>query len=240
MTTVRDLIRNSLQDINVVGAGENLTAEDAVDCLSRLNTMLASWSADGSVIYNRTTDTLNLSGGVQSYTIGPSGDINTTRPIAITQATITIGGNIVNPVEIWNENVFSTLSYPSLQGGTPYQLFVNNSFPLIQMKFFPVPSGGQVLTLYTMKPLGGLVLNDVLSLPPGYEEAIQTNLSVRVASMYERQASKDIKDTAHMSLATIKANNRQYFEATQAVDYALDIRWTNDGNTWGYNIYGGY
>lgn len=239
MTTTRDLIRQSLSLITVVGAGENMTAEDAADNLRLLNQMLDMWSSDGAVIYNRSIDTKALNSGVQSYTMGPSGDINTIRPVGITQATITLG-DVVTPVNIWSENTFSTLTLPTLQGGTPYDMYVNNGFPLLTLQLYPIPTSGQTLTLYSMKPLTNLGINDVISLPPGYEMAIVYNLAVMTAPQYEREASPTVKKIADRSLSTVKANNLQYAQPTMAVDPALDIRWTNNGNTWGYNIYGGY
>lgn len=239
MTTVRDLIRQSLGLIHVVGAGENMTAEDANDTLRLLNQMLSSWSSDGAIIYNRSVDTLALSAGVQSYTMGPTGTIATTRPVGITQATITLGG-VVTQMNIWSSNTISTLDFPTLQGGTPYDLYVNNSVPNLEFKLFPIPSGGQTLTIYSLKPLATLTLDTVLELPPGYEMALMLNLAVFTAPFYEKEVMRTTVKKAYETLSTIKANNLQYSTPTMGVDAALDVRWSNNGNTWGYNIYGGY
>lgn len=236
MTTVRDLIRQSLSAISVVGAGENMTAEDANDTLRVLNQMTSSWSSDGAVIYNRSVDTLLLTSGLQTYTMGPSGDINTTRPVSITNATITQGG-IVNNVWIWSQNTISTLSFPTQQGGNPYEMYVNNGSPLLTLQLFPVPQGGQTLTIYSLKPLATLTLDTVLDLPPGYELALWSNLSEYVAPFYEREANQTIRRIASESLSTIKANNLQYNQPPMVVDAGLDSRYYN-GNYW-YSIYGG-
>lgn len=237
MTTVRDLISSSLRKITVLGAGENMSAEDATDGLNSLNQMLDSWSADGQVIYSRSVDTINLSSGVLSYTMGPSGDINTARPVSITEATITQGGLLMNPLMIWGAETYSTLGFPSLQG-IPSNLYVNNSFPLLELKLYPVPIGGLQLNIYSMKKLSDFSLNDTVELPPGYERALIYNLAVEIAPEYEREASATVKNIASDSLSTIKRNNQQYPAPTMAVDPALSQRYTNDG-LWGFNIYSG-
>lgn len=237
MTTVRDLIASSLRLISIVGAGETMAAEDANDGLSSLNQMIASWSADGQVIYSRSVDTKALSAGVQTLTMGPSGDINTSTPAFITDATIT-QASIVTPLNIWASNVISTQGFPTLQG-LPTDLYVNNGTPLKTLQLYPVPYGGLTLTLYSMKPLSTLALNDVIDLPPGFERALKYNLAVEIAPEYEREANKTVMNIAFDSLAAVKRNAQEYSQAVSAIDPALSQRYMN-GGYWGFNIYGGY
>jgi len=238
LTTVRQIIEDSLGAINVLGAGESMTAQDGQDGLRALNQMIETWSSDGAVIYTTSVDAFNLLGGVGTYTMGPGGDIDTTRPTAIDYATLTQGGNIVTELEIFRTNVFSTVSYPVLQG-YPGMLFINNTYPTLSLRLYPVPVGGLILTLYSRKPLSNLAINDTLSLPPGYEEALWSNLACRRAPFYERSASQDVKDLAKESLLTIKRNNEQYSEMLQPVDPALWAQFYNGPNRW-FNIYGGF
>ncbi len=238
MTTTRDIVSSALRKISVLGAGENLTAEDATDAKNSLNQLLESWSADGQVIYSRSVDTIALSSGVLTYTMGPGGDINTSRPVSITEATITQGGVLMNPMMIWGAEVYSTLGFPSLQG-IPTNLYVNNGSPLLTLQLYPVPISGLSLNIYSMKKLATLALDDILDLPPGYERALIYNLAVEIAPEYDREASATVKNVASDSLSTIKRNNQQYPAPTMAVDPALEQRYTNDG-LWGFNIYAGY
>jgi len=238
MTTVRDLIGSSLRLISVLGAGENMTAEDANDGLSTLNQMLASWSADGQVIYSRSVDTKVLTAGVSTLTMGAGGDINTSRPASITNATVTLGSVVYPGINIWNESAYSTLTFPSQQG-IPSELYVNNGSPLVTLQLYPVPIGGLTLTIYSMKTLASLGLNDVLDLPPGYEMALRFNLAVLLAPEYDREPRQTVSDMAKESKGVIMRNNQQYSPPISAVDPALDQRYTNAG-IFGFNIYGGF
>lgn len=238
MATVRDLITSSLRKLNIVGAGQNMTAEDATDGLSNLNQMLSAWSADGQVIFSRAVDSHPLVAGVQTITMGPGGTIDTTRPTGITQATINLGV-IVYQLNIWSQNTISTQSFPTLQGITS-DIYVNNGNPLLTLQLYPVPIGGLTLNIYSMKALSTLGLNDTVDLPPGFEEAIIYNLAVRIATEYQREASQTVKEVAHSSKAVIMRNNQQYTQPVSAVDDALNPKYMNGNNNWGFNIYGGF
>lgn len=238
MTTVRDLIKSSLRLITVIGAGENMTADDAVDGLATLNQMLESWYADGAVIYSSSQDSKALTAGNPTYTMGPSGDINTTRPTRITSAIISDGSINYPPLNLWTYDVYSTISVPSTQT-LPTDMYINQGNPLLTLSFYPVPAGAYTLTIYSEKPLANVGLNDVLVLPPGYERAIRYGLAVELAPEYEREASGSVQNTAKVSLATIKRNNRYYNQAMMAVDPALEQQYFNGGYT-DFNIYRGY
>lgn len=236
MTTTRDIVSSALKRISILGAGENLTAEDAVDGVRMLNQLLSSWSTDGTVIFSKSLDTKVLSSGVQTYTMGTGGDINTTRPVAITQATVTLGV-IQYPLNIWSQNAISTLSFPTLPAAIPSDLYVNNGNPLLTLYLYPAPASGLTLNIYSLKPLSALTINQELDLPPGYEWALINNLATVWAPDFDREASQSVKDAAHDSLQAIKRNNAQYSPPTMAVDSILLVDNSDSGN-W-FNIYGG-
>lgn len=236
MVTVRDLIASSLRLINVTGAGETMSADDANDALVTLNQMLDSWSADGQVIYSKSLDTYPLVGGVSTITMGLAGNINTARPVSITEATVTLG-QTVYPLDIWSQNMYSTVSFPPLVG-IPNAIYVNNGNPLLTLQIYPVPIGGLTLNLYSLKELSNVTLNTVLDLPPGYERALRYNLAVELCPEYDREPSRTVSETAVESLSTIKRNNQQYQADVSTIDLALDSRYMNYSKGW-YNIFGG-
>lgn len=228
MTTVRDLVKSSLRLIGVLGAGENMENDEATDALSVLNQMLSLWSADGNVLFNNSVDTKTLTTAYQ-YTMGIGGDINTARPANIQAVTINTGGATTN-LNIWRSDVYSTIEFP-IQG-TPEDIYVNSGFPLLTLSLNPKPVGGEVMTIYSQKPLTSLTLNDTLQLPDGYEMALRYNLAMYLAPEYEREVTPSVRDTAMTSFATIKNNAMQYSKPLMGVDMEL----TEDN----WNIYTGY
>lgn len=197
-----------------------MTAEDASDSLVTLNQMVDTWSAEGSTIYARSTDTKVMT-GASSYTMGTGGDISTTRPVFITDATYTLGTTIY-PLRVYASNARAQLSNVT-QSGIPEALYVNTGNPLYTIQINPIPASG-TLTLYSMKPLGSFGMDDVLALPPGYEETLKYNLGIRLAPEYERDVSREIKDIARDGLLVVKRNNRQYSQPLMRVDSGLVSR----------------
>lgn len=69
-TTGLDLIVGALRNINVLEAGETVTAQDASDAQQVLNDLLESWSLDHLVIYSSVENVLQYTAGQYQYTIG--------------------------------------------------------------------------------------------------------------------------------------------------------------------------
>lgn len=88
MSTTRDLINDSLLELNVVAAGQDAGAADAALGLSRANTLLELLNIDGLMIFSEQDDLYLLNANVQSPTIGASGTFIATRPEKILDANV--------------------------------------------------------------------------------------------------------------------------------------------------------
>lgn len=96
MATARELITDSLVEINIIAAGQAPEADDAALGLSRLNTMLGLMSIDGLMLVSEDEDLYLVPANVQSPTIGASGTFVATRPTSIDAANaIDITGTIL-------------------------------------------------------------------------------------------------------------------------------------------------
>ena len=85
MSTVRDLITAALLDLGALASGESPTAPEAQDAFRRLNLLLETWRLESLLVYAIDTVTKVLTGAA-SYTWGPGGDIDTTRPVHLSMA----------------------------------------------------------------------------------------------------------------------------------------------------------
>lgn len=216
MTTARDLIKSALKKINELGIGQDLTAEDANDGLTELNSMIASWSTQNALIYTETKETFSLT-GAESYTIGSGQDFDTTAPREILSAYVTYGG-IDYPVQIVSEREYAYISDKDLTG-IPEKLYFDSNYPIANAYIWPVNNGSMTLTLISLKPLTTLSsLNTDFTMPPEYEAAIIYNLAVRRAPDYEKEASLTVKAIAKSSLAWIKAQNQKNNKGPVKID----------------------
>lgn len=231
MTTVRQLITSALKKINVIGASEVPTADDMQDGFEALNQMIDYWSTDGAMIYNEVIETFTLPNTTGAYTIGPSGDFNTVRPITIRSASI-VSDTIEYPLSIDDMENYALITDKNLTGIPSYAYFDSN-FPLMTVRLYALPSTTYQFKLYSEKPLTQFAsIDEVVSLPSGTEQTIIHNLAIIRAPDYEKQAPQSVSYFAQNGLNNIKRQNRQNKFNEAAIDPALR-------NLGGFNIFSG-
>lgn len=208
MTTPRDLIKAALTDIGAIGAGDSIDGEDLGDLFARCNRMLSSWSVSGALIFADTTISKLLTSGDGEYTIGVGGDINTPRPISI-KAAYYRSGDTDTPLELIDERRYAQIANKSAQDSPEY-LYYKTGHPTGTIILWPVPAHVETLYMDVEAPLTAFTsLSQTISLPEGYEETIQANLSKRYAPSYSRPVPMEIDEIAREGLANIKRANRK-------------------------------
>lgn len=203
-TSALDIITGAAKLIGVVFKSEQLSSDEANDGLVTLNDMLDTWSNDNLTTFSYTLENFSLTGAA-SYTIGASGDFNTTRPINIVDAVVRL--SLVDyPLSIITQEQYQTeISVKSISSSIPEYLTYDNNYPLGTIKMFAVPISGSTLYLQSNKPLNNLsALTTTISLPPGWKRALKYNLAIDMAPEYGVQASAEVIDTARKSLGAIK------------------------------------
>lgn len=219
-TTARDLITGALRLIQVIGAGETPSAEDANDCLSALNEMIDSWSLEKDTIFEETDENFPLVAGTASYTMGPSGTFNTARPVSITSAFLR-EGTIDHPLEILDGAQYDRIPAKS-ETFRPERFYFNGGFPRATISFESLPTAGLTFFAKSLKPLTQIAtLDTALSLPPGYLRAFKFNLAIERAPEYERPVSDDVRRIAAQSKGAIMDANTMNENNQARVDDAL-------------------
>lgn len=207
MTTARDLIESALRKIHVLGTGASLDDTEAQDALSTLNAMMATWSAEGDMIYAETIETFNLSGAA-SYTIGSGATFNTDRPLYISAAYTSSGDTDYPLVQIDNQE-YAAITQKDI-ANIPSVYYYDAGFPNGTLYLYPVPTSVSTITLHSFKPLTSFTsLTTSFSMPPEYESALVYNLALWLAPEYEREASMGVKHIAHESKGAVEAQNKR-------------------------------
>lgn len=231
--TGRELITGALRLIGAIASGETASADEATDALSALNGMLDSWSLEKLILYARTEEVFTLVGAQQTYTIGSTGDFNTTRPLSIEEARIRVS-NVDYPVEIIGLEKWSAIANKTLTSTYPIMLYPEFTNPLATLKFWPIPDAANSVVLWSWKTLTQIAtLNTTIALPPGYERALRYNLAIELAPEYGKSVSAEVASSALESKSNIKRIN--FKPAMLFVDSAL----LGGRNGKGFNIYTG-
>ncbi len=236
MSTVRDLIYDALQKINVVGVGQNLNAEDEQSAFRTLNDILESWSVEGGLVFNQTEDTFNLVNNQQSYTVGPGGDFDTTKPFEIKALYTTIGTTTYTATQ-YGEADWASIVDKNDSTGIPEVYFYNNNEPLADIRFYPIPTSVSTVTILSRKAITAFAnVNESLALPPGYRRALVHNLAVEEAPNYEKEASNTVKSIAKKSKSNVFSYNARNRKTRSNPTSAIMISNRDDDR---FNIYTG-
>ena len=208
MPTAHNLISHALKLNGQLGQGETLSAYDAADGLTALNAMLDSWWNERLSVFQILRETFVLVAADDDYTIGSGGQINTTRPSKITNAFIT-SNSIDYPMEVIDVNAYDRIQSKTVQSDFPLYLYYQTSYPLGIIYLYPVPAAANTLNFDSWNRIQNFAaLTTDMSLPPGYERAIQYNLSVETVPLFGLpQISKEVIKIATESKAAISRVN---------------------------------
>jgi hypothetical protein len=236
-TTALNLITGAFQDIGALAEGEPLSAAMGQDGLRRVNNMIALWALQPGTMLTNKREVFALTANKVSYSIGPTGDFDTVRPIYLTGAGLLLGGLSV-PVEIplglLTEGAYQNLRMKTQPSTQPMAVYYNASQPFGDVRPWPVPTITlNSLVLYSDEAVSGFAdLTTQYTFAPGYTEAIEYNLAKRLSTPYGRELPADVREFAAVALAWVKTAN------TKIVDMQIDaaLIW---GTRAPYNILSG-
>lgn len=209
MTTALDIIESALSLSNAVGVDQTLTADETSDCLARFNRMIDAWNAGGLAIYNSFNETFSTVAGTGGYSIGPTGTWVTTRPQSISSPAICTYSGVDYPVLPMTQEEYNYISLKSQQQPIVLRFLYVNSIGDGIIVLWPVPSEVVLMSFNFQTIVAGPVsASSSVAFPPGYEDAFEYNLAVRLAPIFGKSAPPDVQKMAVESLATIKRANR--------------------------------
>lgn len=212
MATWNDLITAALEEIGVLADGETATASQVNQGLTRLNRLISRLATQKLTLYTRTRSTWSITSGDGVYTVGSGGDVNITRPVHFDEVRYidtATDPDTEFPLDKLTEERYAALSLKALESTRPQAYYYNPTYPLATLTFWPEPSDtGLQGVIYHWAALDQVTtLADDISLPPGYEEMLMTNLALMLCPTYERQPNPVTAKMAADALGDIKRAN---------------------------------
>ena len=188
----------------------NLTAEQRADGLTDLQDMMSNLAVDGIIIPYETTESHVLTVSQASYTYGSGGDINTARPVRVTNAYIRDSSNHDHPLTVISKREYDNIPHKS-NSGKPTRLYYDPQYTLGVIYLDCQPSVAYTLFLVTEKPFAELsALSDTVVLPEEYREVLVFNLAIRLSSDINNELAKQVFVVANHSLNRLKDNNAEF------------------------------
>lgn len=202
------LIDRAMRLIEQISPGVSPTTEEYTTCLEAMNAMLDGWRNEGLMSNAVQDESLVLTANDGTYTIGDSGNFNTSRPTKILGAYIVDSANSSYWMTMLNYDEYAAISLKASTSTYPDHLYYAPDVPLGTIYLWPVPTLAYTLHILTPTPMMAFATTATTAyLQPGWRDAIAYNLAVRIAPEFEREASPTVMQMASISKAGIKRAN---------------------------------
>ena len=210
MPTASDLIESAALKLGAKATGEALTADEATDSLSVLNSMLDNFSTNELLVYQIVQDSYTWASGSSSRTIGSGGSLNGTRPKRIESIYFRDSSNYDYPVKVWRDRIaYDSVADKTIQSTLPEFVFYDTAFPLGVLYAYPVPSASLTVKISHWQILQSFAaLTTDLALPPGYQWMIEHNLAEALQPLFAMQAPPYVIKEAALSKKRLMRINR--------------------------------
>ena len=233
-TTAGDIITGALRLIGVVAEGESPSPESAADALSAMNQMIESWNTERLSVFATEDQVFSWPATVISRTLGPTGDFVGNRPILVDDATYfkDPSTGVSYGLKLINQQQYNGIALKTVQSTYPQVMWVNMTYPDIEMYIYPVPTRVLEFHIVSVEQLSRpAILATNLTFPPGYLRAFRYNLACELAPEFGVEPSRQVSRIAMTSKRNLKRINNP--------DDLMSIPYPIVGNRQRYNIYAG-
>lgn len=229
--TANELIYRAFRLTNAAGGtGETPTDDEMVDALAWLNSMIDAWGLHNLTKYMLLRTATTLVSGTASYTVGSGGTINIVRPTEIRHAGLILDTGAATPVEapitVLDDDAYAAWPQKTYQTTYTRAVYYDHNWAAGLGKLYPLPIpsvGTTQLVIYTPVSIAEFADRTTdYTFPNGYEEALEYNLALRIATPFGRTVPDVVALTARSSLAILKRANLRL--STVQVDTWRDTR----------------
>ena len=233
-TTARDLINDTHRLLNLTASGNVLPESNYQDNLRSLNQMIDSWNLERLAVFSTQDQIFTWPSGEFSRTLGPTGDFVGARPAQLDDSTYFRDPqtNVSYGIKFINQQQYNGIAVKTVTSTYPQVLWVNYSFPDIEMYVYPKPLRALEWHFVSIDPLTEpATLATTLSFPPGYLRAFRYNLACEIAPEFGVEPSAQVQRIAMYSKRNLKRINNP--DDIMALPYSIV------GTRQRYNIFAG-
>jgi len=232
-TTAGDQINRALRLLGVLAEGETASAATSQDALVALNQMIDSWNTERLAVFCTQDQVFTWPSGFINRTLGPTGDFVGNRPIQLDDGTyFKAPSGVSYGIKFINQDQYNGIAVKTSTSTFPQVIFVNNTFPDVEMYIYPKPTQDLEWHFISVEELSQpATLSTDLFFPPGYMRCFAYNLAMEIAPEFGVEPSPQVQRIAMTSKRNIKRINNPY--DVMSLPYAVVA------NRQRFNIYAG-
>ena len=231
--TAGDQINRALRLLGILAEGETASAATSQDALVAMNQMIDSWNTERLSVFCTQDQVFNWPAGEIKRTLGPTGDFIGNRPIQLDDGTYYRAPSGVSyGIKFINQDQYNGIAVKTSTSTFPQVIFVNNTFPNVEMYIYPKPTQLLEWHFISVQELTQpATLSTELFFPPGYMRAFAYNLAMEIAPEFGVEPSPQVQRIAMTSKRNLKRINNPY--DVMSLPYAVVA------NRQRFNIYAG-
>lgn len=222
MTTAGEIIKGSLRLIGQLAEGEEPSADTMQDSIMAVNQMIQSWNTERLSVFSTQDQTFVWPAGQATRSIGPTGDFVGNRPVEIDDATYFKDPqtNLSFGIKLINQQQYDGIALKIVVSTYPQVMWVNNTFPNMEMTIYPVPTKALEWHIISVEELTQVtsVATDMY-FPPGYLRAFRYNLAMELAPEFGVEPTPQVTRIAMTSKRNLKRIN--FPGDLMAIPYAI-------------------
>lgn len=228
-----DQINRALRLLGVLAEGETASAATSQDALVAMNQMIDSWSIERLSVFCTQDQVFSWPVGVIKQTLGPTGNFVGNRPVQLQDSTYYRAPSGVSyGIKFINQDQYNGIAVKTSTSTFPQVIFVNNTFPDVEMYVYPRPTQTLEWHFISVQELTQpALLNTELFFPPGYMRAFAYNLAMEIAPEFGVEPSPQVQRIAMTSKRNLKRINNP--NDVMSLPYAVVA------NRQRFNIYAG-
>jgi hypothetical protein len=232
-TTAGDQINRALRLLGVLAEGETASADTSQDALVALNQMIDSWNTERLSVFSTQDQIFSWPSSEIKRTLGPSGDFVGNRPVQLLDSTYYIAPSGVSyGIKFINQDQYDGIAVKTATSTFPQVIFVNNTYPDIEMYVYPKPTQTLEWHFISVEELTQpATLATELHFPPGYMRAFAYNLAMEIAPEFGVEPSPQVQRIAMTSKRNLKRINNP--------DDVMSMPYGIVANRQRFNIYAG-
>lgn len=207
--TAGDLIESSLRLGGAIAPSETPTADEINDGLISLNDLLELMSINNLAVWGSIAVTFPTVANQAAYTVGPTGNWVTDRPVRVYNNPYSTYQGVDFPVELIGQSEYDLIGIKNQTGDIIERACFINDMPNGRFLMWPVPRSIFNFTFEADRVLTQIPLKTTaINYPPGYLVAMKYALCIMLMPDYGRAVSQEVKDTAQTAMAALKRANK--------------------------------
>jgi hypothetical protein len=220
--TAGDQINRALRLLGVLAEGESPSAETSQDALMAMNQMIDSWNTERLSVFCTQDQVFTWPAGLVSRTLGPTGNFVGLRPVLLDDSTYyrDPGTGVSFGIKFINQQQYNGIAVKTVTSTYPQVIFVNNTFPDVDMYVYPRPTRDLEWHFVSVQELANPAgLATILYFPPGYLRAFTYNLAMEIAPEFGLEPSPQVQRIAMTSKRNLKRINNP--DDVMSLPYAI-------------------